>query len=381
MKTFSGQHKKHTSVTKPDLGQYGRNEWAILGTKCNLIKELSYRIIQHLKAFKVCYIDADHKTGDSPLVEHSAIRAGGSVDITDAIHYLNIKMKTYPNPHEYKSLLYDQDVILINGNHFQATRQILFLDPNKTESVRKRIDQLTQVDAIVKLNGTQVFDFVKDKISYWDSIPTFDYDQIEAIAGFIRSKTTSSIAPIKGLVLAGGKSTRMGKDKGNIDYHGIPQKDYLYSLLNDTLGIPTWMSCRSDQKEFLLNFNLIEDTVLGLGPFGAILSAFREDPNAAWLVVACDLPNITASVINYLIEQRNSSADATCFHNEKTGFPDPLVTLFEPKCYPRFYQFLTLGYSCPRKVLINSSAHIVKPLESKWLTNVNTPDELAAFQK
>ncbi|MFT5737968.1 MAG: molybdopterin-guanine dinucleotide biosynthesis protein A, partial [Maribacter sp.] len=36
-----------------------------------------------------------------------------------------------------------------------------------------------------------------------------------------------SNAKIYGLVLAGGKSTRMGVDKGLITYHGLPQRDYL----------------------------------------------------------------------------------------------------------------------------------------------------------
>ena len=51
-----------------------------------------------------------------------------------------------------------------------------------------------------------------------------------------------------GLVLSGGRSTRMGKDKGLINYHGIPQRDYIYNLLNEVCD-ETYMSIRKDQVD------------------------------------------------------------------------------------------------------------------------------------
>jgi len=57
-----------------------------------------------------------------------------------------------------------------------------------------------------------------------------------------------SNAKIYGLVLSGGKSTRMGEDKGLISYHGIPQRDHLYQLLNQDCDT-TYLSIREDQKE------------------------------------------------------------------------------------------------------------------------------------
>ena len=372
-------HQKHTKITRPQLGSFGRIEWAILGTKCNIIKDLSYRIIEQLTSFKTTYIDADHRSGDEPLTEYSAISAGGSMDVTDAIHYLNVKYQVHPNPYDLKQLMYDQDLILINGNHFQASRQIIILDPNKKESLRKRLDQLTDVGAIIQLDGSEIFDFLYERIPNLDSIPVFKYGDQEKITQFIRADLLTQIPQIKGLVLAGGKSERMGHDKGLINYHGLPQREHLFQLLQDQLNIPTNVSVRPDQANEIKQ-PIIEDRLTGMGPFGAIVSAFLHDPNAAWLVVACDLPYLDRNVIEYLIENRNPSADATSFLNETTGFPDPLVTIFEPKIYPRFYEFLTLGYTCPRKVLINSNAHVIEPEHSRWLQNVNTPEELSSYQ-
>jgi len=68
---------------------------------------------------------------------------------------------------------------------------------------------------------------------------------------------------------------------------------------------------------------------------------------------------------------------ATAFHNPETNFPDPLITIWEPKSYQILLSFLAQGYSCPRKALINSD---IKTLtyDSTILTNVNDP---IAFEK
>ncbi len=73
--------------------------------------------------------------------------------------------------------------------------------------------------------------------------------------------------------------------------------------------------------------NVIVDFFHGLGPFGAILSAFRTDPNAAWMVTACDQPLSSAEHINLLISHRDPSKVATCYFNPDTEFPEPLITL------------------------------------------------------
>ena len=119
----------------------------------------------------------------------------------------------------------------------------------------------------------------------------------------------------------------------------------------------------------------MKDSFSGLGPFGAILSAFRKYPNHAWLVVACDLPLLDKRTLKFLTENRNTSNIATAFHSPVTNFPEPLITIWEPKSYPVLYQFLAQGYSCPRKVLINSAIHLLEIPDSQAIKNVNTPTE------
>jgi molybdopterin-guanine dinucleotide biosynthesis protein A len=168
----------------------------------------------------------------------------------------------------------------------------------------------------------------------------------------------------------------MGHDKGAINWHGKNQRYYIADLLKaytDTV----YISCRADQQQEIdPAYQTLTDTFTGMGPFGAILSAFREQPEKAWLVVACDLPLLDKQTLDFLLANRDTSGIATAFESSYNGFPEPLITIWEPKSYPVLLSFLAQGYSCPRKVLINSDTKIIQALNPDALTNVNTPEEL-----
>ncbi|MCB9245252.1 MAG: NTP transferase domain-containing protein [Flavobacteriales bacterium] len=212
-------------------------------------------------------------------------------------------------------------------------------------------------------------------------IPQFPKTDQEAFLGWIGDRLRTLKVALKGLVLAGGKSTRMGFDKGGIVYSEKDQRNRTADLLAPFCE-EVFISCRRKQLDVIESaYPLLADTYLGLGPYGAILSAFRRDPDAAWLVVACDLPFLNSGAIGELVSQRAANTYATAFYNKHTDFPDPLCTIWEPRAYRRMLEFLSLGVSCPRKVLINSEIKLVSPLDPHILTNVNTPEEFEQTKK
>ena len=183
----------------------------------------------------------------------------------------------------------------------------------------------------------------------------------------------NTIPQINGLILAGGKSTRMGVDKSEMDYHGVPQSDYLFQLLKAFVST-VYLSYRPDYIPET-HYQVIKDTFLDLGPYGAVLSAFRFNPNSAWLAVACDIPMLDESMLELLIRQRDPDKIATCFHDPATGFPEPLITIWEPRAYPVLLQWLGEGNSCLRKILINTDCKIIHTDRPEVLRNANTPEE------
>ena len=180
---------------------------------------------------------------------------------------------------------------------------------------------------------------------------------------------------LNGLVLAGGRSKRMGKDKGAIQWNGKEQRYSAADLLKKYCKA-VYISCRQEQKnEILSEYHTLTDSFLDLGPYGGILSALRAERDKAWLVVACDLPLLDEETISYLIKNRNTDHIATTFESPHDGLPEPLITIWEPKSYPVLLDFLGRGYTCPRKVLINSDKTILQPPISHALMNVNTPED------
>jgi molybdopterin-guanine dinucleotide biosynthesis protein A len=373
-------HQKHAKIARPAYGQFHRNEWAIIGTPCGKIQQLAYELIQELRdTYRIAYVDADHKHGDEheqlPENPANAMEAGASFEYTDKINFHRFDSNAAFDSYQHRVQFNNEDLVLVNGNHFKAKHQIVVLDPKKKESLSRKLDRLTDVQLILTTDqGEEPYDFLEEKLA-GRSVPVFHFKEVHRIALFLAQAMSERRPILKGLVLAGGKSQRMGEDKGAIAYHGIPQREYAARML-EPLCEETYVSCRKDQLgEIETDFPLLADTFEGLGPFGAILSAFREDPEAAWLVVACDLPLLNEKSIRQLRQQRNLSKLATAFNSPVNEFPEPLIAIWEPRAYPVLLQFLAQGYSCPRKALINSMVALLDAEDPQVLTNVNNPEE------
>ncbi|MGG7550023.1 NTP transferase domain-containing protein [Chryseobacterium arthrosphaerae] len=189
------------------------------------------------------------------------------------------------------------------------------------------------------------------------------------------SKEHNTIPPVNGLVLAGGKSVRMGKAKDLLHWHGKEQRYFAADLIAPFCE-EVFISCRQDQLEnFDLGYKALTDTFLNMGPFGGILSALRSRRDTAWLVVACDLPLLDPKSLAFLLRSRDPEKAATTYESPFDGLPEPLITIWEPKSYPLLLHFLGMGNTCPRKVLINSDTLILKPENPDALMNVNTPED------
>ncbi|WP_211309877.1 NTP transferase domain-containing protein [Mucilaginibacter yixingensis] len=369
-------HKKHTALVRPAMGNWGRNEWAIVGAPCGDIKTLAEKIIAALSGkYAMAYVDAEHndeQTAVSPRLNNGAV-----LEYIDADEAQNISLNSEVNPFAKRKLLGDCDVVLLNGNHHQGQQQIVVIDSRKKESLRKRLDQLTAVKLFLLADGeTEPFDFIKEAIADWQQIPVFKLSETEQIVNLINNSLQTKAPVLNGLVLAGGKSERMGADKSAINWHGREQQYYMADLLKPYCQ-DVFISCRDEQKAGIdPNYQTLTDTFTGLGPYGAILSAFRQQPDSAWLVVACDLPLLDRPTLDELIASRSTKHVATTFVSPHDGFPEPLITIWEPKSYAELLSFLGQGYSCPRKVLINTHTHVINPSFPESLTNVNTPEEL-----
>lgn len=363
-------HQKHAKLVRPQGGQFGRNELGIMGAPCGEIKELSAKLIGKLNQWTISYVDADHNAKEEE--GWTALKHGAKAELIDKINFK--RTDTLQEEADFRH----SDLVLINGNHFKAETQIAFVHPKK--DLEKKLEKLTNVMLVLLEESIlEVPGFLKQHLE-GKEVPVLHASQVDEIASFINNWLNERKPKLYGLVLAGGKSTRMKRDKAQLNYHGKPQQEHMFELLEGVCD-KVFLSCRDEAQSAEAPHNCILDTFIGLGPYGGILSAFMHEPNVAWLVVAVDLPLLDETTLNNLVEHRNPSKLATCFIDPKNEFPEPLISIWEPRAYPRMLDFLSRGYSCPRKVLINSDAEVITDRDARALTNINTPEELEQVLK
>ncbi|MFI4889105.1 MAG: NTP transferase domain-containing protein [Steroidobacterales bacterium] len=189
----------------------------------------------------------------------------------------------------------------------------------------------------------------------------------------------STSARIQGLVLAGGTSSRMQRDKAALTYRGRSQLDRVVELVSRHVR-PVFVSVRADQAAdpTRAQRSLIIDSVPGEGPMVGIRSAFARAPDVAWLVVACDLPFLSDAVVEHLIRARDPNRTATAYRSTHDGLPEPLCAIFEPAAAAGLAAAQAEGRDCPRKFLINADVSLVEAFDPRALDNVNTPEEYRA---
>jgi molybdopterin converting factor subunit 1 len=185
--------------------------------------------------------------------------------------------------------------------------------------------------------------------------------------------------PLFGLVLAGGASTRMRTDKAALQYHGQPQLQWAFELVSKFCAA-SFVSVRPDQRTDAARAShpQIVDRQPGIGPIAGISAALLEQPKAAWLVLACDLPFLTERTLEHLIAHRDANKVATAYRSAHDGLPEPLCAIWEPAAREPVLAYIAGGKQCPRKFLINSDTKLLDLPERQALDNVNTVEEFAA---
>jgi molybdopterin-guanine dinucleotide biosynthesis protein A len=181
---------------------------------------------------------------------------------------------------------------------------------------------------------------------------------------------------IYALVLAGGHSKRMQKDKAALVYHGRSQLEWAVSFLQPHVE-RVFVSVRPDQTSDPVRsrFEQIVDRESNLGPIAGIMAAQAKYPDVAWLVLACDLPFLDEGTLTTLIAARDPKRLATAFRSSHDVLPEPLCTIYEPASREAILAHIASGKNCPRKFLINSDVLLLDEPNPHALDNVNTPDE------
>jgi molybdopterin-guanine dinucleotide biosynthesis protein A len=186
----------------------------------------------------------------------------------------------------------------------------------------------------------------------------------------------AAAAPLYGLVLAGGRSARMQRDKAALEYAGRSQLERAVEMITPHVE-RVFVSVRAEQAGDPLRarFAQIVDTGEAAGPIAGIIAAQAQHPDAAWLVLACDLPLLGRETLEHLLRSRRPERQATAYRSSHDGLPEPLCAIYEPSSREAIRAYVAGGRDCPRKFLIDANAALLDQPEPGALDNVNTPQE------
>ncbi len=193
-------------------------------------------------------------------------------------------------------------------------------------------------------------------------------------------KMTSAVPadpPLYGLVLAGGRSRRMGADKSGLRYReDTPHAGYTARLL-EPLCVRVFYSCRADQAgdPLFAAGSVLCDVFPDWGPLGGILSAQQRFPHAAFLVLACDLPFLRDEPLQHLLAHRDAGQVATAFHHPVRQRPEPLCAIYEPRFAAAALPWARQGVLCPTQLLLRLEARLIPPPDARFLENANRPED------
>jgi molybdopterin-guanine dinucleotide biosynthesis protein A len=169
----------------------------------------------------------------------------------------------------------------------------------------------------------------------------------------------------------------MKRDKAALEFRaGEPQLDAAMKLLEGRVA-RAYVSVRGDQQNdpARARFARIVDRGDIEGPIAGISAAFNSYPDAAWLVIACDLPFLDAQTLDKLLLARDPGFDATAFRSSHDGLPEPLCAIYEPSAREGIDAQISAGRNCPRKFLINAHTQLLEQPNPRALDNVNTVAE------
>ncbi len=180
------------------------------------------------------------------------------------------------------------------------------------------------------------------------------------------------------LILAGGKSGRMGREKSTL-------------LLGDKTFSEHIASSMGEYKEKLFSTNGAEvpegfvavpddPDLKWNGPAAGIISGLETTENDWLMVVPCDAPNVDASVAMALWEVASGLEKPAPVLAQNSGGIEPLIALY-PRCVAdKMRQRLTSG---TRKVLdvIADTGYVLVPMDDKKLVNINWPKDYEAIKE
>ena len=181
-----------------------------------------------------------------------------------------------------------------------------------------------------------------------------------------------------GFVLAGGASSRMGRDKALLAYREATLVEYVAGAVFEAVGS---VAIIGDPDRYDgLGHRVYRDKVAGCGPLGGIYTALSVTGTEWNLVVACDMPAISFEALRRLINREAEPGRDTVMAAGPGGEPEPLCAVYHRRCLPVLARAIR-DKRLKMRDLVGELRVELRPLDAAALANVNTPEEWEGYKE
>lgn len=181
---------------------------------------------------------------------------------------------------------------------------------------------------------------------------------------------------LTGIILAGGKSKRMGIDKGLMNWNGQPM---IINSIEALLPFANQLLISSTNKEYeKFNLEVVPDEIPGLGPIGGLLTCLEKSRSEACLCLPCDAPYIKPDLIEFLLSKYTGSECVVPL----TPLPEPLFAIYPIAVIPVIKRLIELKSFSLLEIFKNyptSYIHLNDMPDQTWRSyffNFNSPDDI-----
>jgi molybdopterin-guanine dinucleotide biosynthesis protein A len=185
---------------------------------------------------------------------------------------------------------------------------------------------------------------------------------------------------ITAIILAGGKSTRMMKDKGLVCLNGKPLIEHSIGKVKNFALHLIIISANPAYLQF--GYPCFEDVMKEKGPLGGIFTGLVNSTTQKNLVIGCDIPFLSKNIFSGLI---NNSEGVDAILAGHKGKPEPLCAVYDKSCIPHFKLLLEQNQLKITNALDGLKTRVISFDNEDWFTgnefvNINSEEELKKYE-
>lgn len=180
------------------------------------------------------------------------------------------------------------------------------------------------------------------------------------------------------LILAGGKSRRMGVNKADLDFNG---HTFLETLIIKARSMGFSDIIISGYPHEIMGITPIMDEFPDCGPLGGMYSSFKSAQNKFCFIITVDVPDLVEETIFALIDEHRKKGNAITLLSQNDK-PEPLIGVYPTNCFEKIHPLITNGITKVFRLIDQYDYKIFKtPNENAPMENINTPDDYNRFLK